>query len=161
MLTRDDLVFAGSALRDPLFPPFSLLRALDRTWPDDGLRPAPTDVLETDDAVEVVSDVPGYRPEDIEVEANAGWLIVRGKREAHGYRGEFCRTFYLGGGHALGLASATLENGVLRVRIPKGEAPSVKRIAVRVADGSGAREKPGLLDRMKRALSSTFKGKAS
>lgn len=159
MLTRDDLVFAGSALRDPLFHPFSSLLAPDRTWPDEALRRTPpTDILETEAAMEVVSDVPGYRPEDIGVEANAGWLIVRGKREAHGYRGEFCRTFYLGDGVALDQASATLENGVLRVRIPKGATPPVKRIAVRVAGGAG--EKPGLLDRVKRALSGVFKGKA-
>ncbi|AUX44313.1 uncharacterized protein SOCE26_057770 [Sorangium cellulosum] len=167
MLTRHDPFLAENALRSFFVDPFAPLSttALLRAVPRMGGLP-PTDLVETDSAVEVVSDVPGMGPDDVHVEANDGWLVVRGQRSEGGYRGGFERAFYLGDGCALAEASASLEHGVLRVRVPKARvaAPEVKHIPVRAAEGSdrsGTEGTPGLLARAKRALSQAFRSRPS
>jgi HSP20 family protein len=81
----------------------------------------------------IQADVPGLKKDEVSVEARQNELCISGERrnqsernEGRYYRsersyGKFCRTIRLPEGAKLDTASATFENGVLKIEI---EAPS-------------------------------------
>lgn len=92
----------------------------------------PLDVVETEEAVIVVVEVPGLGAADLEVEAHGHRVVVRGRRapEAPGHgpvrfhcmergRGEFQRSIELVGALDTHGANARLADGLLRVEVPK------------------------------------------
>jgi HSP20 family protein len=146
MLTQYDSFFAERALLSPLFDPFASLLAPERLWFGLAMgRLPPTDVVETSDAIEIVCDLPGARPGEVEVDAHDGYVTLRGWRAGDGVASAFERTFHLGGGYAFDAASASFDRGVLRVRVPKAAAARPERILVRAeeADPSSTEAKPG------------------
>ncbi len=101
------------------------------------------DVKEEGNQFVVHADIPGVKPEDIEVNLEAGVLTIKGekksesKTEKEGYtrvertQGSFYRRFNLPGAAADSEAvSAKFKNGVLELAIPKCEAEKPKRIAI-------------------------------
>lgn len=101
------------------------------------------DVVEGQDAYELIAEVPGVRPEDLDVKLEEGVLTISGKRddshheERNGYRrierryGKFCRSFSLPEGIHDEAVSADLKDGVLTVRVPKGEKSRPRKIEVK------------------------------
>jgi HSP20 family protein len=100
------------------------------------------DIKETSDKFIIHADIPGVKPEDIEVSMEAGVLTVKGekgseaKTEKEGYKrvertyGSFYRRFSLpdsANGEAI---NASCKNGVLEIHIPKREAVKPKKITV-------------------------------
>ena len=90
----------------------------------------------------LIADIPGVKPEDIEVSMDAGVLTIKGEKESEtktekeGYKrversfGSFYRRFNLpdyADGDAI---SAKSKHGVLEVIIPKKEAVLPKKINV-------------------------------
>lgn len=102
-----------------------------------------TDVLETETEWTLFVDMPGVRPEDLEVNFEKGELTVHGHctPRSFGKRslgaeyevGDFYRVFSLGEQIDVENISAVLNGGVLTVRLPKVEAARPKRIAVQGA----------------------------
>lgn len=99
------------------------------------------DVRETDEAFWLRIDVPGVRPEDVNLWCENGSLHLRCKcapRHA-GKRalwweydvGDYARSFALGESLDGSTVEAHLAAGVLTVRLPKVEAARPKRIPVR------------------------------
>jgi HSP20 family protein len=101
------------------------------------------DVRETDNAVEVVAELPGMEEADVDVSVAEGMLTIRGEKrsereEGNGYIlrersfGRIERLVPLPEGLDLDSAEATFKNGVLTVRIAKtAEAQrAAKRIQV-------------------------------
>ena len=100
------------------------------------------DIKEGKDAYEVVADVPGVNPKDIDISLEEGVLTVKGERksesknEAEGYTrtervyGSFYRRFTLPETADAENISAKTEHGVLRLHIPKKEKALPKRITV-------------------------------
>ena len=100
------------------------------------------DIKEGKDAYEVVADVPGVNPKDIDVSLEDGVLTVKGERksenknESEGYTrtervyGSFYRRFTLPDTADAENISAKTEHGVLKLRIPKKEKALPKRITV-------------------------------
>lgn len=100
------------------------------------------DIKEGKDAYEVVADVPGVNPKDIDVSLEEGVLTVKGERkseskdEREGYTrtervyGSFYRRFTLPETADAENISAKTEHGVLRLHIPKKEKALPKRITV-------------------------------
>lgn len=92
----------------------------------------------------IQADVPGLKKEDVSVEVRQNELCISGERrdqsersEGRYYRsersyGRFCRTIRLPEGAKLDTASATFENGVLKIEIesPSG-ASEARKIEVR------------------------------
>ena len=89
------------------------------------------DVYETDEAVEIVLDVPGLDPAAVRIVIKGDAVLVVGEktaRRAHrestfhlverGF-GRFARTVRLGSSCDTGRARATLVDGELRIRVPK------------------------------------------
>ncbi|WP_437331353.1 Hsp20/alpha crystallin family protein [Sorangium sp. So ce394] len=139
---------------DPWGTAAAMSRALDAVWrwPLDASAPR-ADVVEREDAWEIVCDVPGMGPEDLQVAAEDGAITLRGGRRWNGGSSEFVRSFRLGDAAPSADVSASLANGVLRVRVPKRAAPEGRVIPVRVGGASAASERGGVLRRLREGLS--------
>jgi HSP20 family protein len=102
----------------------------------------PTDLIETDEAFVLRSDLPGLSEDDLEIELKDGTLTISGERRSEHedrregfYRversfGRFSRSLDIPSGVDPGSVEAHFENGVLEVRIPKPEQEQPTRIKI-------------------------------
>ncbi|MCS6970174.1 MAG: Hsp20/alpha crystallin family protein [Planctomycetota bacterium] len=99
------------------------------------------DILETDDAVLLIADMPGVSADSIDVRVHGDVLTLRGTTRLEEPRSfqviwreyalrDYERTFRLG--HAIDTERITAQakDGVVRVTLPKRAAAQAKRIAV-------------------------------
>jgi len=141
-------------------PVFGLRREIDRLFEDTfGRGPAgqhawmPTvDICETDHELTFVVELPGMKAEDVDVSALDGVLTIQGERldERTGQEeryhlvernyGSFVRRFQLPPGLDGERILADVENGVLRVHVPKSAVSKPK--SVRVTAGTTATPSP-------------------
>ncbi len=103
------------------------------------------DIVEQKDGYVLRADVPGVKPEDIDVNLENGVLSLSGERrhestdEADGIRrrervsGKFCRRFNLPETADAEEISARSANGILEIIIPKQPAVQARRITVESA----------------------------
>lgn len=110
------------------------------------------DVLETEDAYQILMDLPGIGPDGIDVHYDDGVLSVRGERSARqdlregryhrverSY-GQFFRSFRVGTDVDADEIEASFDAGVLTLNVPKTEARKPRQITVRTAaQGSSSR----------------------
>jgi len=99
------------------------------------------DILETDQEVLLIADMPGVRPTDVDVRFENGELTIHGrrmpsnagkKRALWEYEpAHYHRAFRLSEDVAADRIEAELKNGVLTVRLPKAEAAKPRRINVK------------------------------
>ena len=108
------------------------------------MRAPETDVVETEKEIRVVTEMPGLRPEDIDVDVENNVLTIRGEKREERSEGEeggkyhlaerrwgtFARSFVLPRDVDSERIEAGFENGVLTVRIPKSERAQRRRIQV-------------------------------
>ena len=148
----------------------SLRSAMDRLFEDsfvgrpfggalggtfDSTNQLPLDVTRTADALVVEAALPGIKPEDVDITVEDSTLTIRGefrdeRQSGEGEslvseirRGSFGRTITLPSGLEADKATATFENGVLTLRIPKAE--SVKPRQIRISpsiDGASSATRP-------------------
>ena len=142
-------------IRTQMTPLFNLRRDIDRLWEealgarDNGSTWMPAvDIRETSEDLSIDFELPGLKPEDVEITTENGVLTVRGEKRgertegAEGSRfhlvertyGSFTRSFQLPQGVNEDKIAAEFDNGVLRVRVPKAALPQPKRIQI----GKGA-----------------------
>ena len=90
------------------------------------------DVLETENEFLVVADMPGVKPDDVDIRFEKGELSIHGRRPAvREYAPtNYHRVFAVAESVAADKITADLKAGVLTVRLPKVEAVKPKRIAV-------------------------------
>lgn len=100
------------------------------------------DIKEEADKFVIHADIPGVKPEDIEISMEAGVLTVKGEKETEtktekeGYKrvertsGSFYRRFSLPDSADGEAINAKCKHGVLEIIIPKREAIKPKRINV-------------------------------
>jgi HSP20 family protein len=103
------------------------------------------DVVEQPDAIVVKAELPGLRPEDIDIEIDDNVLTIRGERrfedkveDGRYYRlersyGRFQRSLGLPQGVKADDISAGFDQGVLEVRVPKADEVKPRKIAVGAA----------------------------
>lgn len=103
------------------------------------------DIKEEDSRFLIAADIPGVKPEDIDITMEDGVLTLRGQREAEsrtekdGYRrvervtGRFYRRFTLPDTADAEAIEAKSDNGVLVVSIPKLPKVQPRRINVQVS----------------------------
>ncbi len=104
------------------------------------------DVAETDDAIEVTTDLPGIKAEDIDIEIRNDYLTISGQtsekketEEGDGRKyhrierrtGSFSRSVRLPCDVQQDNVDAELKDGVLTVKMPKAEEAKSKKIAVK------------------------------
>jgi HSP20 family protein len=133
-------------------PAFALRRQIDRLLEDtlgngragQGDWVPAVDICETEGALTFSVELPGVRPEDVEVTAEEGILTIHGARTAVRSEGEderyhlversygsFLRRFQLPQGVDADKIEADVKEGVLQVRIPRLALPEPKRIQVK------------------------------
>ncbi len=105
------------------------------------------DLLESEDAYLLVVDLPGVTAETVDVEVEGGRLVIEARREKalppeYRYRREDRSLFLdaelpLPGDATDEGADASVEAGVLEVRLPKREAAAATTIEVEAADSDG------------------------
>jgi HSP20 family protein len=108
------------------------------------------DVFEEDKAFLVKTELPGMKPEDVHVSVENDVLTIKGERKLEnaekrdGYHriersyGVFTRSFTLPKTLDAEHLEAEMQDGVLKVRIPKRAAPEPKRVEIK----SGSAAKP-------------------
>lgn len=114
------------------------------SWTKEGSLLPKVDIVEKDKEIQVVADLPGLKEEDINIEVNNGVLTLRGeskeqKEEKQGdyylserSRSYFNRTFQLPTAVDESNISATLEDGVLKVILPKSAEADNKRKKIEI-----------------------------
>jgi HSP20 family protein len=105
----------------------------------------PVDIEETDDAYVIEADIPGARREDVDIELEGNELSVSGEIKQR--EGRFRRRTRRVGRFELRVVlpdsvdsegvQADLDNGVLRVRVPKAERAQRRRIEVGQGETAG------------------------
>lgn len=105
------------------------------------------DLVETEDAFVLRADLPGLTSDDVKIELEDRVLSVSGERrfehedKGTGYyqvergSGTFQRSLTLPEGVDADAISASFENGVLEVRVPKPEERRPRRVAIAVGAG--------------------------
>jgi HSP20 family protein len=148
-VTRWDPFRELESLQDQLFG--LMERTRDGGDGGDGGAPRPflplVDIEETNDAWIVEAELPGVRPEDVNVEVRGSELAITGEikeREREGVLrrrtrrvGEFDYHVTLPGDADAENIEARLEGGVLTVRIPKPEQSRPRRINVMTGGTAG------------------------
>ena len=135
-------------------PIFGLRREIDRLFEDTFAREGGTftpavDIKENEQEIRLEVELPGLKPENVEVIAENGVLTIRGEKRSEHKEGEdsryqvversygtFVRTFQLPQGVNEDLIKGEFEHGVLAITIPKAALPQPKRIQI-----SGAQQK--------------------
>lgn len=137
-------------------PIFGLRREIDRLFEDTFARDGnhwtpPVEIKESDDDIRIDLELPGLKPEDVEITAENGVLTIRGEKRGERKEGDegryhvversygsFMRSFTLPKGVDENQIQAEFNDGVLAVRIPKAALPQPKRIQI---GGSQERQK--------------------
>ena len=129
------------------FDPIS--KMLDRLWegvnwtPFEGRHYPPLELTESDESVVVKAELPGLKPEDIELSVEGNSLTIRGEKKESSekkeenyyhterYYGSFCRVVALPSEVNTEKVTADFDNGVLAVTLPKVEESQRKRVEVK------------------------------
>lgn len=103
------------------------------------------DISETETALQVKVDLPGMKPEDVEISVTDDRLTIKGERkeesemddkETKVHRverryGSFYRNIALPPGTKADEVVAEADNGVITINLPKGKVTSAKRVTVK------------------------------
>lgn len=102
----------------------------------------PVDIYETDEALILQAELPGFSKDDVSVELKDNTLTLRGERKrSHEVKeenyqrmertyGAFQRSFVLPTTVDQNRVMASVKDGVLELKLPKAEAAKPKRIAI-------------------------------
>lgn len=105
------------------------------------------DIFDTAEAIVLKAELPGLTPDDIDIEVDDNVLTIKGERrfedkveEGRYYRlerayGQFSRSVTLPQGVKADEISASFDQGVLQVRVPKADEVKPRKISV-AANGS-------------------------
>jgi HSP20 family protein len=133
-------------------PIFGLRREIDRLFDDtfvrDGYSWSPAvDIKETNNELRLDLELPGLKPEDVEITADNGLLTIRGEKKGERKEGEdnryhlversygsFMRSFTLPQGVDENQIQAEFNNGILSIRIPKTALPQPKKIQINASE---------------------------
>ena len=147
MVPRKERLLAAFPFAHFPAPQGGLTNLLDQFFGDEQWMPAgfvpQTDLVETENAFEVSVDLPGLKPEDVQVELHEGALWISGKREeekeekgksyhrVERRHGEFRRVLPLPATIDEEHVEAKFDDGVLKVTVPKVMEAKAKKIEVK------------------------------
>jgi HSP20 family protein len=118
-----------------LWNPWSIFDELQHTMASSAEWPQ-FDIEDSEDDTVLTADVPGMREDEIEIIAQGRSLIVRGERKAtdgrylrrRRFAGSFERRFHVTEGYDLEHVTASLQDGVLTIRLDKTAKAKPRRI---------------------------------
>jgi HSP20 family protein len=118
----------------------SELTTPERTYSTVSFTPR-VDILENQDELVLLADVPGVQPGDVDIRFENGELVIHGRCQSRQENinylareydiGDYYRAFTIGEALDADRISAELKHGVLTVHLPKSEAAKPKRITVK------------------------------
>jgi HSP20 family protein len=120
---------------------FGRTEGQEGTWLSGAWTP-PVDIHETDDALILKAELPGFSKNDVNVELKDNTLTLKGQRqeekevkEEQFHRrerayGSFQRTFMLPASVDAEKVTANYKDGILELRLPKRETAKAKRISI-------------------------------
>ena len=132
-------------------PVFGLRREIDRLFEDtfgrgeNGAAWSPAvDIRETENELNLELELPGIKPDEVEITADNGILTVRGEKRSERKEGDensryhmversygsFMRSFQLPQGLDESKIEADYSDGILSVRIPKTALPQPRKIQI-------------------------------
>ena len=99
------------------------------------------DIYETDKELTLLADVPGARPEDVDLRYERGELLLHARvheRPRGGHvlleeyeQGDFYRVFQIHESIDASKIAAECKNGVLAIHLPKAESAQPRKVSVR------------------------------
>jgi HSP20 family protein len=128
---------------DRLFSSFGEPGAALASWREEGMMPA-VDVIEKDNDVVLKAELPGLKPEDIQITATDDSITMKGefKKEEESKEGgfirrerrsgQFFRTIAMPANIKPDQVKASFKNGLLEIDAPKAEEAKSKEIKVNV-----------------------------
>ena len=133
----------------PLFDDFLGTGWGGRLAGTDLMRTPSADVTESKDEIRVMVELPGMRPEDVDVSLENNILTISGEKKEERQEedrdnrwhlserryGSFTRSFVLPRDVEQDRIQASFENGVLSVTLPKSEKARPRRIEIRGGNG--------------------------
>lgn len=147
-----------------LAAPFGLRREIDKLF-DEALAGGgrrmgwapPVDIQEDEKEIVILAELPGLRPEQVEVTCENGVLLIRGEKsedrkesdQSRRYHliertyGGFSRSFQLPQGLDESKIEASFDHGVLTVHVPKAALPQPKKIQINASSTSRGRVESG------------------
>jgi HSP20 family protein len=141
-----ELVNVGNRISRLLNDAFSGLDWQDRDSVGESWVPA-VDILEEADAIRIMAEVPGVKPEDVKISLEGNVLTIHGQKQqsaeerterVHRYErtyGVFERTFTLPATVDANHIKASYADGVLTVTLPKMAEARPRQIQIEVAPG--------------------------
>ena len=114
-------------------------------WPAGGFQ-VPTDVFHSEDKLVIRMDLPGVRPDEVDVTVQENVLVINGKRQfpydgdkvrflrRGTFYGDFAQRVQLGKGLDVERIEARFDNGVLELTLPYKEEVQPKKISISVGD---------------------------
>ncbi len=106
------------------------LQQLEQTRQGQVLAP-PVDILENEQELLIVADMPGVNPEKIKLDVRAPEFKLEAEFENGEERATYVRSFHIEERIDSERVNADYTNGVLTVRLPKSSAARPRRIQVR------------------------------
>jgi HSP20 family protein len=122
-----------------------------RTWQSGDGQMVPVDVFASNDDVVVQAILPGVKPEDVDITVEGNTLTIAGDTSSmipdrEGLmlqeirRGKFVRALTLPEGLEADKATATFEDGILTLRIPKAQQVKPRQIKISTGQVEGDRQ---------------------
>lgn len=141
-----------------IFNPFEAVFGPLASGRGDVLRMPTADVVERESEIQVIMEIPGMRPEDLHIDLETNVLTVSGEKqeefEEEGKEpgtyhlserryGRFSRSFVLPRDVEQEQIRARVENGLLKIAIPKSERARRRRIEIEAGAGEARRVETG------------------
>jgi HSP20 family protein len=110
--------------------------------PDNNFKAMAMDIVEHDKEIELLANLPGFKKEDVRISVQENQLVIEAKcdnkkEEKKGtmyrcerYSGNYKRTLYLPENVDVSKIEAKMEDGVLKLTVPKKEASPQKEIVI-------------------------------
>ena len=109
------------------------------------LQPVPVEIVDNDDAITVRAEVPGFTAKDVEVKVEPARLLIRGEADQNKHRtvgktvysecqkNQLFRVLNLPTKVNPDKVSASLQDGVLNITLPKASPAKANKVEVRAA----------------------------
>jgi len=99
------------------------------------------DVSENDKEITIRAEIPGFDPNELDVQINNNVLVIKAEKEQKSDKQEEYRSFYrtvvLPAGINADKVQASYQNGVLELHIPRAEEAIPKRIQIAAQQSNG------------------------
>lgn len=140
-----NLIDRPSSVFDDFYRPFGSLfgsASPSRLLTESDMWVPAVDIKREDGSYVIEMEAPGFKPEEIDVEAHEGVLTIKGSRSSESEKkeedyvrrerrtGQFIRRFNLPNGCASDDIEAKVTDGVLHVRIPDTQTSEPKKISI-------------------------------